>query len=277
MKNSIIWLASYPKSGNTWVRAFLANYLAKTTAPMRINEIHRFAVGDAQTRMYNMIAGHKIDPGDIMLTLKLRNRVLRGIVANNADVNFVKSHNMRQIVFGNDMIPRHFTRSAVYIMRNPLDLTLSYARHFGMSNEAVVEAIGRRDNATAPDHLTVAQFLGNWSDHVKSWTVTLGYPVLVLRYEDLLSKPDDHFSKLLKFIGLEPDAERVERAIKFSSFKELRRQEDDAGFVEKPTDSAKFFAKGNSGQWKKDLDPVLAKKIRADHRRIMKKYNYLWN
>ena len=275
MKNSIIWLASYPKSGNTWVRAFLANYLAKTKAPMQINEIHRFAVGDAQTQMYNMIAGYKIDPSDIMLTLKMREMVLRGIVANDADINFVKSHNMRQIVFGHDMIPKYYTRSAIYIMRNPLDLTLSYARHFRMTNTAVAEAIGRRDNATAPDQSTVAQFLGNWSDHVKSWTITLGYPVFVLRYEDLISKPNDHFSKLLKFIGLEPDAERVEKAIQFSTFKELRRQEDETGFLEKPPDSSKFFAKGNSGQWKNDLDPEIVKKIRTDHRRVMKKFNYL--
>ena len=88
---SIIWLASYPKSGNTWTRIFLANYLMNSDKPVPINQVHRFGMGDSIPRMYQMVAGRQIDVRDYQETLKLRDKVLAGIVANKADVNFVKT------------------------------------------------------------------------------------------------------------------------------------------------------------------------------------------
>ena len=97
---SIIWLASYPKSGNTWTRIFLANYLMNSDKPVPINQVHRFGMGDSIPRMYQMVAGRQIDVRDYQETLKLRDKVLAGIVANKADVNFVKTHNVRAEAFG---------------------------------------------------------------------------------------------------------------------------------------------------------------------------------
>ena len=77
--------------------------------------------------------------------------MLRGIVANNADVNFVKTHNIRADAFGVTLIPDKYTRSAVYILRNPLDMLLSYARHYGMSHADTAEAIARSDNSNAAE------------------------------------------------------------------------------------------------------------------------------
>ena len=77
---SIIWLASYPKSGNTWTRIFLANYLMNSDKPVPINQVHRFGMGDSIPRMYQMVAGRQIDVRDYQETLKLRDKVLAGIV-----------------------------------------------------------------------------------------------------------------------------------------------------------------------------------------------------
>ncbi len=274
MKNSIVWLASYPKSGNTWTRAFLANYLVNPDAPIPINQINRFGMGDSIAKTYHMVAGWQIDLNNIELVLSLREKVLRGIVANNADVNFTKTHNIKKVARGVELIPDRFTRSAIYILRNPLDMVLSYARHYGITVEDAVKRIGNADNGNAPTATTTGEFLGNWSGHVDSWTAPAPYPVLVLRYEDLLEDPEAHFAKIVEHIGMPLESKRLKKAIKFSSFKELSKQEKKDGFVEKSEQAKTFFTKGTSGQWKDELDNDLVRRIRRDHRIVMKRYGY---
>ncbi len=270
----IVWLASYPKSGNTWTRIFLANYLVNGDRPVPINQAHRFAMGDAIAKTYNMVAGRPIDAKDVNLTLQLREHVLRGIVANGADVNFVKTHNQMGEVEGKSLIPNGFTRSAVYILRNPLDVVLSYARHFGVSHEQAAHSLADPDHVISATEHTVQQFLGRWDGHVTGWATPAAYPQLILRYEDLLSEPQEHFGRLLTHIGIPVDKARLDKAIRFSSFKELSGQESSAGFEEKSHHTKAFFAKGRAGQWKDDLDPELVMQIRKDHRKVMEKFGY---
>ncbi|GAB4287038.1 MAG: sulfotransferase domain-containing protein [Roseovarius sp.] len=274
MKKSIVWLASYPKSGNTWTRIFLANYLVNGDRPVPINQVHRFGMGDSIVKSYRIVAGRPIDAGDVRQTLALRPRVLAAIVANNADVNFVKTHNIRGKAFGVTLIPEELTRSAIYILRNPLDMLISAARHFGKSHAEMAEAIGREDHSSV-DPTTVTQFLGSWSGHVKSWTAKSRYPVLVLRYEDMLEHPEEAFGAMVAHVGMPVDAARLRKAIRFSSFDELARQESAGGFVENSPKSPRFFNKGQSGQWRTELAPEIVARVRRDHERMMRKYGYL--
>lgn len=272
---NIVWLASYPKSGNTWTRIFLANYLLNQTEPLSINEVHRIGIGDSISKTYQMVAKGPFDPGDHKAALALRGRVLKGIVANKADVNLVKTHNYNGRAFGIDLIPPQFTKSGVYILRNPLDVVISYARHYGLTPEGAVRAITRDDNTTAGGGDNVKQYLGNWSVHVRSWTRTRAFPILVLRYEDLKADPHATFARLLAHLTVPVDDERLDRAIRFSSFDELRGQEDKVDFIEKSRNSEKFFHTGTSGQWKSQLDPALVAQIKADHGAVMLEYGYL--
>jgi hypothetical protein len=275
MKRSIVWLASYPKSGNTWTRVFLANYLLNTQKPLDINEVRRVGSGDSMAAAYHAVAGRKLDLNRVALTLQYRHKVLRGIVNNNADINLVKTHNARVTAYEVELIPEKFTRASIYIMRNPLDMVLSYARHYRMTHEVAVERITHPENANLPVETSVADFLGTWEGHVRSWVKYAPWPQLVLRYEDLLEDPETHFSKALELIGVPVDPERLQRAIRFSSFDELSRQEEQSGFIEKPKESEKFFGKGQKDQWKTDLDPALADIIRDKLGTTMKRYGYL--
>ncbi len=275
MKKSIIWLASYPKSGNTWMRIFLANYLMNAPEPIPINQVHRFGMGDTIARTYQMVAGRPIDVNDPAQILPLRDKVLRGIVGNNADVNFVKTHNIRRTDAHVDMIPDKYTRSSIYIVRNPLDMALSYARHHGLTLAEAVRAIAHPDNATAGDAQAVVTFLGTWSEHVNSWTNRAPWPQLCIRYEDLLEDPEANFTNVLKQVGVPIEEDRLTRAIKHASFKEVKKQEKQHGFIEKSQSAESFFTSGTSGRWKKDLPPELAEQITKDHRATMKRYGYL--
>ncbi|MCQ0093751.1 sulfotransferase domain-containing protein [Roseovarius sp. M141] len=275
-KASIVWLASYPKSGNTWTRIFLANYLMNTREPVSINQVHRFGMGDSIAKTYRMVAKDEAaDLEDVNVTLRLRDRVLRGIIGNGADVNLVKTHNIRSAAYGTDLIPAKYTRSSVYIMRNPLDMVLSYARHYGITAAEAIDVIGRSDNANASDTSTVWQFLGSWSEHVNSWTADAPYPSLVLRYEDMLNKPERAFGALVQHLGVPLDPERLQRAIRFSSFDEAKGQEAKAGFAENPGKNKTFFTSGKAGGWKDELSDDLVAKLRTEHHDTMKRFGYL--
>ncbi len=272
---SIVWLASYPKSGNTWLRMFLANYLMHTTEPLPLTKAHLFTLGDAMPETYSVVARRPVDPRDEAAILALRPAVLRAIVANNADINLVKTHNQNRVIKGLDLIPASHTRLALYVVRNPLDLVISYANHYGKEIGVAAQAIGHRSNRVNPGPKNVAQYLGSWSDHVTGWTRTRKFPVCTLRYEDMIADPQKTFSAALKQMRVPLDDARLDRAIEFSSFDQLRSQEDDHGFVEKSRHADHFFRSGQVGQWREQLAPDIAKLICERHGKVMRSFGYL--
>ncbi len=274
MNKSIVWLASYPKSGNTWLRVFLANYIANSTAPVSINEVHELGTGDALLEHYRAVADMGLNVADVASTMRLRAKVLQAIVSNGADVNLVKTHNIRRVAWGVDLIPPQYTRSAIYVMRNPLDMVLSYARHYELSHDKAAEAICHPSNGLAADQRGVGQLLCSWSEHVACWTQSAPYPVLVLRYEDLLSQPEREFARVIEHFGMQVDRDRLRRSIQHSSFDELQQQEKQQGFIERRKSDYAFFGRGQAGVWRDELDPVLVKRIRQNSKRMMKKYGY---
>lgn len=275
MTRNIVWLASYPKSGNTWLRVFLANYLFRTTQPMPINQIHRLGMGDSIAEAYRKIAGGRYDETDIRGTLALRPRVLKAITANKADVNLVKTHAMRKRVLGTELIPPDLTRAAIYILRDPIDVAVSYARHFGRTHAEAVEQMAGENNIVTGGSGSTPQFLGNWSAHVRGWESAKRFPLLVLRYEDMQADPAAAFTRVLEHLGVPVETERMERAIRFSSFGEMQKQEAAHGFIEKGVRADRFFATGTAGQGRQTLGPALSARIEADHGAVMREHGYL--
>lgn len=272
---NIVWLASYPKSGNTWSRIFLANYLLNATEPVPINQVHRIGIGDSVAKAYTLVNNGRYDPMDYIGHLKLREKVMRGITGNGADINFVKTHSLNDLAFGYRLIDPAFTRSAVYILRHPYDVAISYARHYGVTPSKACEAISRGDNTTMADATSVKQYIGSWSDHVTGWTRTKKFPVLTLRYEDLKTDPHGAFREMLEFLSVTVDDERLDRAVRFSSFDELRKQEDKEGFIERSKNTERFFHTGTSGQWEGVLSADDIALLTKAHGRVMKRFGYL--
>ena len=273
LKN-IVWLASYPKSGNTWTRAFLVNYLLDAEKPVPINEMHRLTLGDSLTKSYEMVARGPVTGMGPEQILRIRPHVLRAIANNGADINFVKCHNANTKAFGHTLIPPEYTRFAIYIVRNPLDVVPSYSRHFGLSLDKTVFTIGHPANTTLSDDKNVKQFIGTWSDHVESWAGAKRFPLHVMRYEDMKADPVKSFGALVKKLGLTFDQARLEKAIAHASFKELKRQEEEYGFIERSANNYSFFHGGQTDGWKSELTPEQIAKVRQDHGKVMRKYGY---
>jgi hypothetical protein len=121
------------------------------------------------------------------------------------------------------------------------------------------------------------QFLGSWSEHVGSWVDDSGLPLHVVRYEDLAADPLDCFGGVVKFCGLDYDGDLVSKAVEFSSFDELRRQEAAAGFRERSARApGGFFRRGEVGSWRDELPPDLAQRLVAVHGPMMERFGYAY-
>lgn len=272
---SIVWLASYPKSGNTWLRIFLANYLFNTKRPLPINEVHRIGIGDGVPEAYRAVAGPDFDPNNLEQCLTHRDAMLRAIVRNGAEVNLVKTHNTRGKVRGTRLIPPELTRAAIYVLRNPLDVAVSFASHYNAKHDDVVRAFSDRSHILAGNEKSVLQVLGGWSAHVDRWTDAAEFPVLVLRYEDMQRDPASCFGAVIEQLGISIDPERLQRAITHSNFEELQAQEAARPFVENSQHQERFFRAGKTEQWRDVLSRKQIDTIKRQQGKQMRRFGYL--
>jgi len=275
MPNNIVWLASYPKSGNTWLRAFLTNYFEDGAEPSNINSLNKFTHGDSDIRQYQKVSDSLYGLHMIDETLALRSAVQLGIAIHGGNTRLVKTHAINGFVNGVKLINVGLTRMAIYIVRDPVDMALSICNHFQYSLTDVAEKIRNPQHRIPPSQKIVIQFVGNWSDHVISWADNSDFPVHVVRYEDMLKDTEGTFSEILTAIGADTDHERIAKAVKFSSFEELKRQELESGFTERPESATSFFRSGIMGEGYKLLPSEVVERICSDHQSIRKRFNYV--
>ncbi len=271
----IVWLASYPKSGNTWVRAFLANLLAGADEPVTVNSLPAFAYGEHHLKYYAAAKGGPVDPNDFTGISQLRARAQQILDASGKGVKFVKTHSAVRKVFGAPTINPAVTAAAIYILRNPLDVVLSYADHYGMTHDATIDALADEGWVINGDHEGVFQFLGPWSIHVRSWTEAKGLKCLALRYEDLHQTPIKSFRSLTKFLNINADRAAIEKAAGHASFKSLKSQEQQGGFIERSPHSQAFFRQGTSGGWRTVLSEAQVQRVIDSQGEVMARFGYL--
>ncbi len=274
---NIVWLASYPKSGNTWMRAFIYNLIENPARPGRIAELPAWFEEESKPRWYAPYAGEGgVAAMDFDQALALRPRVHQDIADSRERGSiFTKTHNMFGHLQG---IPLHnltVMAAAIYIVRNPLDVVVSVADHFGLSIDQAIAFMANEETGTPTNEENVAGFMGSWSTHVASWTMQAHPAILVVRYEDLQDQALKAFGSVAKLLGLGKDKNRLRKAIQFSSFRELKQQELLGGFVEKSPNSRHFFRKGSKNQWAEALSDDQVARIVERHREQMQRFGYI--
>ena len=272
---NIVWLASYPKSGNTWLRAFLANLIANRSEPVPLNELSAYAADEANPDLFSEIGASPSSGFDIDAIAQLRPQVHAAIAQRSQGTCFVKTHNMFGSFDGHTLHNMEVTAGAIYIVRNPLDVAISMTHHFGIGLDEAIERLGNEQVATANDSQFVTQILGSWSRHVQSWTGVAHDRFLVLRYEDMLEKPTKAFVKVAKFVGIGSDRARIERAVRHARFSSLAGLEKAHGFIEASDKGTRFFRKGRANEWREALSREQVQRIVADHREQMLRFGYV--
>lgn len=272
---ALIWLASYPKSGNTWMRSFLHNLFRNSETPVDINSISDFCLGESAAQWYIRRAGRPLKELPPEEVAKLRPLVHRDFTTVFPDSVFVKTHNYFGEWHGVPLHTMEVTAGGIYILRNPLDVVISVGHHFGETIDEAIEHLANDAYATGNLESHATEIHRSWSTHVKSWTKHPSPQLLVLRYEDLLSKPRKYFKQVANFLGLKPPAERLERAIRNSSFKTLKAIEEKKGFKERSKKADSFFREGRAEQWREVLTPDQVRRIIRDHHVQMERFGYI--
>lgn len=266
----IVWLASYPKSGNTWVRAFLHNYITCAQTPHSIDALTEFSAVECAAAFFH-------GPGERLSEIETQRRrpqVHQQLTELHDDLVFVKTHNANLAVAGVPLCTPAETAGAIHIIRDPRDVAVSYSAFTGRSVDEIIDFMGVERAMNPAGGMQVFEFLSSWSVHAESWSRMKRR--LILRYEDLLAEPEKHFGRVVQFLGGDAEPERLARAIAFSDFGILAAQERENGYRAKAERAvAPFFRAGRNGAWRDALTTEQMARIEKDHGAMMRKFGYL--
>lgn len=249
MKN-ILWLASYPKSGNTWFRLFLANYLGEAGPLHHLDRLAGSGIASSARDFEEEIG---LDPFELLEgeVDSLRPAFYRCLSGKSDEVLFKKVHDAyRKDSHGNEIFPEDVSAGVLYFVRNPLDVFVSYCNHVGARIQQSLPAFlqaGARVNGRMAGQLS--QTIGTWQEHVFSWVHQKQIPVKVIRYEDMKQAPLTTFAAALRFCNIPVDDEKLKSAIANCQFEKLQNIEASNGFKEKLVTEQKFFWKGIVGNF----------------------------
>ena len=274
-----IWIASYPKSGNTWVRIFIHNLLRELRgegdSEQDINGLSQHTTWELTAGAYEQVLGKPVAQASPAEIAKARYDVQGALAQKQKGPFFIKTHNSVANVEGYPSINLDITLAAIYIVRNPMDVAISYAHHSGLKVDSTIDFMALPGAASPTTANMVYEFPDTWSAHAASWMAISNRPVHVMRYEDMLRSPERVFTGLAKFLRINHNQEQLVRAVEKSSFKAVVEQEVKKGFVEKPPTSKAFFREGRADQWKEGLSKAQIRSVVASHAPMMQRFGYL--
>ncbi|MCK9372313.1 MAG: sulfotransferase domain-containing protein [Sulfuricurvum sp.] len=276
----LFWLASYPKSGNTWTRAFIANLLNEDSQPVDINEFNTGAIASSRAWIQkafdfdiNELSHDEID--------RLRPMAYRWLSDQAQEYEYHKTHDAFSYVDEQQEIPlfpKEATAGALIIVRNPLDVSISFAHHSQCSIDKAIDDMAKTKfcfcGKSNKLHNQLRQWLWSWSQYNRSW-MEAPVPKLLVRYEDMKAKPLETFTQIATFLKLPNDEKSVSDAIEKCRIEKLQEQEAQNPFKERPAQAKSFFRKGIVGDWKNTLSQTQIETIVKEHSELMLELDYL--
>ena len=279
----IIWLASYPKSGNTWLRSLLATYFFSSNGEFDfklLNNIDSYP----NARYFQKYEDNFLTPESTSKYWLIEQENLN----KDRKLKFFKTHNALCKISGNSFTNNNYSLGAIYIVRDPRNVISSLSHHYQINhkealdfmkteNKAIIEKKGRR-------------YLGfnalfSWSFHEKSWSECKKFPILTVRYEDLENSTYMTFKNIFNFIkkisGIKNvfDKEKAKKIIRSCNFENLQKLEREEGFNEavykKGTmEKIRFFNMGKKNDFRKLLSKSLIEEMGNLYKKQLKKYDY---
>lgn len=272
----ILWLSSYPKSGNTWARIFLTNYLFDQTEDpfANIDKISSFP----RKRYFDFL-----NTEDFKSLKDREKNFMQYIISQekinlNGELNLFKTHSYCGSLNGNNFSNSNNTAGFVYFVRDPRSVAISWSHHLNETLEKTIEIMTNKNQFMKPDNNDgLLEFYSSWKINYLSWKNSK-YPKLIIKYEELKKNPFENFKKILDFISkfkkIEIDDEKILKVIKKCEFENLQKQEKEKGFKERKGKDF-FFRKGKVDEWKDELPNSLNELIKENFNSEMKELGYL--
>jgi hypothetical protein len=272
----INWIASYPKSGNTWLRLFLDAYLLNE---VDINEILCTVTDDRADRIQmdgGSVAALPVDIQHLARPMGLLNLVRAYSQHGKNEIPLmVKTHTAHMLVNGVELLPMSLTKSVVYIVRDPRDVVVSFAKHMGVSIDTAIDYMTDKYRTLTSTKDRMADFLSSWEMNVNSYLNADTHNVRVFTYEAMKDRPMETFSDILTHIGITPDPTQVEKALEMVNISKLREREKKEGFRESSHHAKdQFFGPAKVGGWKEVLTDTQRYRIERKFHRLMKRLGY---
>lgn len=272
--SKIVWIASYPKSGNTWMRAFLSNLVSSRSRAQDINTLGEFCNNESNAKHYRRFFDKPLTEVDAAAIARIRSEVQKSIAIKKTGITFLKSHNYMGSYEGYPLHNPNLTAGWIYIVRNPLDVIISMTYHYGVSVDDAIDFLNSEETATESSDSNVYSPLSSWSTHVASWTGKNHPLVCFVRYEDMLDKALKTFRRVASILGIK-DSGAIKQALRKSSFAEMKKQEAKNGFVERIGESSPFFRKGKKEQWRGVLTQDQVQRVINKNRVQMERFKYI--
>ena len=277
----IIWIASYPKSGNTWLRSIITSLLYTTDGIFDFKLIKKIKQFPTRNQFQDFTKNFN-DINEISKFWLLA----QDKINLNEEIKFFKTHNLNCAVNKNSFTNKSHTLGTIYVVRDPRNLVNSIKNHYNKGNdeEAKNFLISKKILSRVPkdNEADIATLLGSWSDHYNFWTKK-NSNLLLIKYEDLILDTKKELERIIiylkKFMTVEINPEKIKNILNTTSFDHLKNLENKGLFNENVYDSKKnkirFFNKGPSNDWTKVLDKKIQDDIEKIFYKEMKELGYI--
>ena len=277
----IIWIASYPKSGNTYVRSFLSAYYFSEDGEFNfdlLKNIKQFPNVEFFKKPFNGVDEASKNWLNAQRRIKDTKKVL-----------FLKTHNCLGQFRGQPFTTPEFSLGGIYIVRDPRNVITSLKNHYSFDDEAALKFVSNVNTeireANSDDFRTWT-LLSSWSNHYKSWVKSHNFRKLMIKYEDFEEKKYETFRDIVVFTNTllnkteSVNKLKLEKAIETTNFNVLKNKEKNEGFEEaayskKEEKKKVFFNLGFNNRWKKLLTKEIRKKIENEFNEEMNELGYL--
>ena len=273
---NIIWLASYPKSGNVWLQAFLHNLISNSRQAPSPETIGGFCTPESAALHFMTPDSRPLGAWTREETARRRAGAHKAITGLRSDTVFASTRAALATSGGAPTITMEHTAAAIYLVRNPLDVAVSLAAQGDRSIDEAILHLETEYESENSDQFAY-EYQGSWSTNVLSWTQQRHAGLHLLRYEDMLSVPEQAFGPLASFLGFDTSPERLARAIRFSSFADLAEEEDKSTFTSSSGGVRRVLRVGKSDQWREVLSADQVRRVVDRHDKQMERFNYIPN
>lgn len=278
MKN-IVWIASFPRSGNTWLRYVISSL--QQAEETRINLVptmhcaNRKAIEETLSFSVSFLSVEEMNC--------LRPEVYRHWSKEWTQQSplFIKVHDCySKNRNGQHIFPSNVTQAAIYLIRNPLDICVSYAHFWGLDDyDKAADLLCDKAHSLPANNADlfgqIYQHIADWSSNADSWCNESKIPVKVVKYEDMKHAPFDTFSSILEYLNLSWHEDELQTALHHCDISKLRQQEAEIGFGDRPYGGENFFRQGSTNVWQGKLAKHTVDKIVRCHRVMMRQFGYL--